>query len=119
METRSNYVLVGAVTLAMLAGLLIFTVWLAGLSNKETKCFDIYFTEGVGGLNKGSNVTFNGVPVGQISRISLLPERPEFIWVRIDVERATVTVDGQRNGHARSLNPGVMQSQSFDSRPGH
>ena len=81
METRSNYVLVGAVTLAMLVGLLIFTVWLAGLSNRETKCYDIYFTQGVGGLNKGSNVTFNGVPVGQINKISLLPERPEFIWV--------------------------------------
>jgi phospholipid/cholesterol/gamma-HCH transport system substrate-binding protein len=94
METRSNYVLVGAVTLAMLAGLLVFTVWLAGLSNRETKCFDIYFTQGVGGLNKGSNVTFNGVPVGQISKISLLPERPEFIWVRIDVERETPVLQG-------------------------
>ena len=94
METRSNYVLVGAVTLAILVGLLMFTVWLAGLSNKETKCFDIYFTEGVGGLNKGSNVTFSGVPVGQISKISLLPDRPEFIWVRIDVERDTPVLQG-------------------------
>ena len=94
METRSNYILVGAVTLAMLAGLLIFTVWLAGLSNRETECYDIYFSQGVGGLNKGSNVTFNGVPVGQISRISLLPERPEFIWVRIDVERDTPVLQG-------------------------
>jgi phospholipid/cholesterol/gamma-HCH transport system substrate-binding protein len=94
METRSNYVLVGAVTLAMLVGLLAFTVWLAGLSNRETNCYDIYFSQGVGGLNKGSNVTFNGVPVGQISKISLLPERPEFIWVRIDVERDTPVLQG-------------------------
>jgi phospholipid/cholesterol/gamma-HCH transport system substrate-binding protein len=94
METRSNYVLVGAVTLAMLAGLLAFTVWLAGLSNRETNCYDIYFSQGVGGLNKGSNVTFNGVPVGQISKISLLPERPEFIWVRIEVERDTPVLQG-------------------------
>jgi phospholipid/cholesterol/gamma-HCH transport system substrate-binding protein len=94
METRSNYILVGAVTLAMLVGLLIFTVWIAGLSNKETKCYDIYFTEAVGGLNKGSNVTFSGVPVGQISKISLLPERPEFIWVRIQVERDTPVLQG-------------------------
>ena len=43
METRSNHVLVGAVTLALLAGLLVFIVWLAGLSNKTTKCFDILF----------------------------------------------------------------------------
>jgi len=94
METRSNYVLVGAVTLAMLAALLVFTVWLAGLSNRETNCYDIYFSQGVGGLNKGSNVTFNGVPVGQISNISLLPERPEFIWVRIEVERDTPVLQG-------------------------
>jgi phospholipid/cholesterol/gamma-HCH transport system substrate-binding protein len=36
-ETRSNYVMVGAVTLALLAGMLLFIVWLAGLSNKSTK----------------------------------------------------------------------------------
>ena len=68
METRSNYVMVGAVTLAMLAGLLLFTVWIAGLSNKQTKCFDIYFAQEVSGLNKGSNVTFSGVPVGQVEQ---------------------------------------------------
>lgn len=94
METRSNYILVGAVTMAMLVGLLVFTVWLAGLSGRETKCYDIYFSQAVGGLNKGSNVTFSGVPVGQIERISLLPDRPEFVWVRIEVEEDTPVLQG-------------------------
>jgi phospholipid/cholesterol/gamma-HCH transport system substrate-binding protein len=94
METRSNYILVGAVTMAMLVGLLVFTVWLAGLSNRETKCYDIYFSQAVGGLNKGSNVTFSGVPVGQIQRISLLPDRPEFVWVRIEVQEDTPVLQG-------------------------
>ena len=94
METRSNYVMVGAVTLAMLAGLLLFTVWIAGLSNKATKCFDIYFAQGVSGLNKGTNVTFSGVPVGQITQISLLPARPEFVWVRIEVDDETPVLQG-------------------------
>jgi len=94
METRSNHVLVGAVTLALLAGLLIFIVWLAGLSNKTTKCFDIYFAQGVEGLNKGSNVNFQGVPVGQIQKISLLPERPEFVWVRVEVDAETPVLQG-------------------------
>ena len=94
METRSNYVMVGAVTVALLAGVLLFIVWLAGLSNKQTKCYDIYFADGVGGLNKGSNVTFSGVPVGQVSRISLLPNRPEFVWVRIDVQQETPVLQG-------------------------
>jgi phospholipid/cholesterol/gamma-HCH transport system substrate-binding protein len=94
METRSNYVLVGSVTLALLVGLLIFIVWLAGLSNKATKCFDIYFSQGVGGLNKGSSVNFQGVPVGQIEKISLLPDRPEFVWVRVQVDSETPVLQG-------------------------
>ena len=94
METRSNYVMVGAVTVALLAGVLLFIVWLAGLSNKSTKCFDIYFGQAVGGLNKGSNVTFSGVPVGQVQKISLLPSRPEFVWVRIDVDQQTPVLQG-------------------------
>jgi phospholipid/cholesterol/gamma-HCH transport system substrate-binding protein len=94
METRSNYVMVGAVTVALLAGVLLFIVWLAGLSNKATKCYDIYFSQGVGGLNKGSNVSFSGVPVGQVSKISLLPNRPELVWVRVEVDQQTPVLQG-------------------------
>jgi phospholipid/cholesterol/gamma-HCH transport system substrate-binding protein len=94
METRSNYVMVGAVTVALLAGVLLFVVWLAGLSNKSTKCYDIYFPQAVGGLNKGSNVTFSGVPVGQVQKISLMPSRPEFVWVRIEVDEQTPVLQG-------------------------
>ena len=94
METRSNHVLVGSVVLAMLAALLIFAVWLAGLSNKATRCFDIYFTQAVGGLNKGTSVTFSGVPVGKIEKISLLPDRPEFVWVRISIDENTPVLQG-------------------------
>jgi phospholipid/cholesterol/gamma-HCH transport system substrate-binding protein len=93
METRSNYVMVGAVTVALLTGVLLFIVWLAGLSSGATKCYDIYFPA-VGGINKGSNVSFSGVPVGQVTKISLLPNRPEFVWVRIDVDQQTPVLQG-------------------------
>jgi phospholipid/cholesterol/gamma-HCH transport system substrate-binding protein len=94
METRSNYVLVGSVTLALLAALALFIVWLAGLSGEQRRCFDVYFAQGVGGLAKGTNVTFSGVPVGQITEISLLPDRPEFVWVRIEVDEKTPVLQG-------------------------
>ncbi|HEX3422240.1 MAG TPA: MlaD family protein [Sphingomicrobium sp.] len=93
METRSNYVMVGAVTVALLIGTLLFIVWLAGLSSKTSKCYDIYFPA-VGGIAKGSNVSFSGVPVGQVAKISLLPNRPEFVWVRIDVDQQTPVLEG-------------------------
>jgi phospholipid/cholesterol/gamma-HCH transport system substrate-binding protein len=94
METRSNQVLVGSVVLALLVGLLLFAVWITGVNTEKRKCFDIYFSQGVGGLNRGSNVSFSGVPVGQITRISLLPNRPEFVWVRIEVDESTPILQG-------------------------
>jgi phospholipid/cholesterol/gamma-HCH transport system substrate-binding protein len=93
METRSNYVMVGAVTVALLIGTLLFIVWLAGLSSTTKKCYDIYFPA-VGGINKGTNVSFSGVPVGQVTKISLLPNRPEFVWVRIEVDEQTPVLQG-------------------------
>jgi phospholipid/cholesterol/gamma-HCH transport system substrate-binding protein len=93
-ETRSNYVFVGAVTVALLIGTLLFIVWLAGLSNTSKKCYDIYFAQGVGGLGTSSNVSFSGVPVGQVKKISLLPNRPEFVWVRIEVNDETPVLQG-------------------------
>jgi phospholipid/cholesterol/gamma-HCH transport system substrate-binding protein len=85
--------MVGAVTVALLIGTLLFIVWLAGLSGKSTKCYDIYFPA-VGGINKGSNVSFSGVPVGQVTKISLLPNRPEFVWVRVEVDQQTPVLQG-------------------------
>jgi len=92
-ETRSNYVMVGAVTVALLVGTLLFIVWLAGLSTTTKKCYDIYFPA-VGGIAKGSNVSFSGVPVGQVTKISLLPNRPEFVWVRVEVDQQTPVLEG-------------------------
>lgn len=94
METRSNHILVGAVTLALLIGLLVFTVWIAGLSAVTKKCYDIYFNQGVGGLNRGSNVSFSGVPVGEVEQISLQPNNPEFVLVRISVDSDTPVLQG-------------------------
>src|SRR4051795_11310142 len=110
METRSNYVMVGAVTLALLVGVLAFIVWLAGLSNKATKCYDIYFSQGVGGLNKGSNVSFSGVPVGQVQKISLLPNRPEFVWVRVEVDEQTPVLQGTSAQIHGVGSPGVSET---------
>jgi phospholipid/cholesterol/gamma-HCH transport system substrate-binding protein len=85
--------MVGAVTVALLIGTLLFIVWLAGIGGKTTKCYDIYFPA-VGGIAPGSNVSFSGVPVGQVDKISLLPNRPEFVWVRISVNPETPVLEG-------------------------
>lgn len=94
METRSNQVLVGAVTLALIGALVVFIVWLSSVTGGGEKHYDIFFTQSVEGLAKGSGVTFSGVPVGQIESINLEPESPNFIRVRVSLEEATPVLEG-------------------------
>ncbi len=86
METRSNYILVGVVTLALLAALVGFTIWLAKFNDGEKKEYDIFFQQSVNGLAKGSSVSFSGVPVGEVKEIALWGPDPDFVRVRIAIE---------------------------------
>jgi len=94
METRSNHVLVGSVVLGLLAALAIFTVWLAQLSGSAEKEYDIFFSQSVDGLAKGSGVSFSGVPSGQVKEIALWPKDPNFVRVRISVKEETPILQG-------------------------
>ena len=55
--------------LALLAGLAAFFVWIARLNEGDQKRYDIFFSQAVNGLAKGSQVSFSGVPVGKIDKI--------------------------------------------------
>lgn len=105
METRANHVWVGAVTLAILAALVLFIVWLARLGEADQKEYDIFFKQAVSGLNTGSQVAFSGVPVGQVSQIVLWDKDPQFVRVRISVKEdvpilvgTTATIQGSFTG---------------------
>jgi phospholipid/cholesterol/gamma-HCH transport system substrate-binding protein len=86
METRANHLWVGAVTLVLLAALAAFIVWLARLDQRQQNEYDIFYAQSVSGLANGSQVTFAGVPVGQVTQISLSKDDPQFVRVRISVK---------------------------------
>ena len=86
METKSNNIIVGAVTLVLLALLAGFIIWLSRASDGATKEYDIFFQQSVNGLANGSGVSFSGVPVGQIDKIELWGPDPEFVRVRIKID---------------------------------
>jgi len=94
METRSNHILVGGVVLALLAALILFIVWLSQVSGDRQAAYDIFFRQSVEGLAKGTAVTYNGVPVGQIEGIDLEERNPEFVRVRIGVRESTPILQG-------------------------
>ncbi|MDF8334526.1 MlaD family protein [Novosphingobium cyanobacteriorum] len=87
METRANHIWVGVVTLALLAGLAALTIWIARLNQGEQNEYDIFFKQSVDGLAKGSEVSFSGVPSGQVKDIELWEKDPEFVRVRIKVDK--------------------------------
>ncbi|KWV90342.1 MlaD family protein [Erythrobacter sp. YT30] len=86
METRANHLWVGAVTLVLLAALAAFIIWIARLGQGEQREYDILFAQSVSGLANGSEVSFAGVPVGQVANIALSKDDPEFVRVRVRVK---------------------------------
>ncbi|NDR55328.1 MlaD family protein [Aliiruegeria sabulilitoris] len=89
METRANYVLVGAFTLAGFIGLLLFFVWFAQVElDRQYDYYDIDFST-VSGLTNASDVRFAGLPVGQVVDVSLSPDDNGLVRVRIEVAAET------------------------------
>jgi phospholipid/cholesterol/gamma-HCH transport system substrate-binding protein len=94
METRANHVWVGLVTLALMAGVALLVVWIARLSHPAQNRYDIFFHQSVDGVARGSAVSFSGVPVGQVAEIALWGKDPNFVRVRITVNRSVPILVG-------------------------
>ena len=125
METRANYVWVGAITLLLLAALAAFIVWIVGLGTADRKQYDIFFPQAVEGLAEGSQVTFSGVPVGKVDEMNLWERDPQFVQVRISVEEevpilrgTTATVLGSFTGVSTIQLDGARAGQPPITRPG-
>lgn len=94
METRSNHVLVGIVTLLLLAAVMVAAFWFSRISQGDNKEYDIFFKQSVNGLAKGSSVNYSGVPSGQVEKIELWKRDPGFVRVRISVREGTPVLQG-------------------------
>jgi phospholipid/cholesterol/gamma-HCH transport system substrate-binding protein len=97
METRANYVLIGAFVLIAAAALMLFVVWIAKAPfSRDFDVYDVVFDGPVNGLGKGGEVRFNGIKVGEVSRLSLDRKDPNKVIARISVDAQTpVRVDSK------------------------
>jgi phospholipid/cholesterol/gamma-HCH transport system substrate-binding protein len=95
MERNAHYALVGVISLVLVVGLFVFVVWLARLQfSHKYDLYDIDFKGPVRGLSQGSEVFFNGIKVGEVTRLSLDKINPNRVMARIRITaEAPVRVD--------------------------
>ncbi|THD49438.1 MAG: MCE family protein [Bradyrhizobium sp.] len=117
METRANFVLIGAFTLAVIAGAFLFVLWFSGLTRiSDRQTYAILFDSSVAGLSQGSAVEFNGIRVGEVSRIELVAGDPRRVEALIEVTgavpirqdtKAKLEIQGLTGGAAIALTGGA------------
>jgi phospholipid/cholesterol/gamma-HCH transport system substrate-binding protein len=90
MERDAHYAAVGIATVALLAALAVFTIWLARLQfNNDYDVYDIVFYGPVRGLSEGGEVHFNGIRVGEVTDLNLDPNKGDQVIARIRVDGTT------------------------------
>src|ERR1700755_1086600 len=72
METRANYVLIAAFTLAVIAAAFGFVLWFQSLHTTKLRSpVRIVFEGPAAGLRNGGSVNFNGIRVGEVVSVKL------------------------------------------------
>ena len=90
METRAPYIIIGAFILAAIGAVFGFVYWLnntAGLGRRAT--YHVQFEGSVSGLLVGASVLFNGIKVGEITELGLVPDHPRQVNATIAVAEKT------------------------------
>jgi len=95
MEIRARYLLIGLFVLAVIAGGFGFVYWLnttGGLAARTT--YRVAFDGPVSGLLNGSAVLFNGLRVGEVTRLEFDPSNPHGVSALIAIDsRVPVRAD--------------------------
>ena len=103
METKANYVAVGAFVLACVIGLVVTIMWLAGAQySQEYAYYQAYFKGPVTGLGQGTVTRYNGIEVGRITNLEFDPNDPQRVIVTLQVrpnlnirEDSVASIDSQ------------------------
>lgn len=90
METRANYVIVGIFTLAAIVAAFAFVYWTAAIGDRgETITLRVRIPGSASGLGRGSAVLFNGVKVGDVTRVFIDVQNPSAAIADTTIDRLT------------------------------
>ncbi|MDE1940307.1 MAG: MCE family protein [Alphaproteobacteria bacterium] len=118
METKANYVAVGAFVLVCMLGLVIALLWLAGLQyNQEFAYYQTNFNGPVTGLGKGTTVRYNGIDVGRVDSLKFDPNDPQVVIATLQVQpHLGIRVDSVTSIESQGLTGGTYVEISGGSK---
>ncbi|MGE8067331.1 MlaD family protein [Pseudomonas sp. NPDC089569] len=129
METRAHHVLIGLFTVIVVAGALLFGLWLAKSSvDTEFKDYEVVFNEAVSGLSNGSSVQYSGIKVGDVVSLRLDPQDPRRVLARIRLggetpvkedTQAKLALTGVTGTSIIQLSGGTPQSPTLKGKDGN
>ncbi len=86
METHARFFLIGVFSLVVTVALILFVLWLGRMQlDREYQNYDVRFHESVAGLAVGGIVQFHGIQIGEVRKLSLDPDDPREVSVRVRV----------------------------------
>ncbi len=88
METKANYIITGAFTLAVIAGVFGFIYWFQNSGGGERATYRVVFAGSVSGLRPGAAVLFDGLRVGEVKKLALDMHDPRQVTALISLEGA-------------------------------
>jgi phospholipid/cholesterol/gamma-HCH transport system substrate-binding protein len=90
METRAHHVLIGLSTVIVLTAALLFGLWLAKTrTDRAFHDYEVVFNQAVTGLSQGAAVQYNGIKVGDVTRLTLDPADPRRVLARVRLSADT------------------------------
>ncbi|RUR37381.1 MlaD family protein [Vreelandella populi] len=118
METRAHHVLIGFFTILTAAAALLFALWMSqAAGQRDYQSYRILFERSVSGLSVGSTVQYNGIEVGDVTKLTLDPTDPRQVIARIRVVDDTPVKMDTRAKLAFASITGSMSVQLHSGTP--
>lgn len=112
MEPRAHHILVGIFTLVIAITAIGFSLWLAKSgSDKDTKNYIVVFNEPVRGLSRGGAVQYNGIRIGEITKLALDPNDVSRVLASITIQSS---IPVKEDTKARSNITGITGSSVIE-----
>jgi len=105
METRAHHLMIGSFAIGISVLTVLFLMWIGKFEfSRQYAVYMLRFEGSVSGLSKAADVLYNGIKVGEVTKLELDPQQPSHVLVYIQVERmAPVKTDSYASLETQGL----------------